>query len=239
MIGMEELKKEAVRVYSGMIAVFPQLSKEEVLDLKLAPKFNGCYATNNSTVVFVTAEGEVFVTPCTRITIESLRYEGFRKNYFFVPFSNGDYPKEDREKWSALCKNAKQIYEEEFSADCAYYCDNHNIGTISKETLQNCFKIPSNGVKVKHGNFEDYYYPIMNVCFDCTSADNIGRYCTNNGKVVFTYRDGGTYVTKGYKILEELRAAGYREAGLFVPFSNGEQILDSDLKERWNSITKF
>ena len=65
-IAMDSLKEGAVRVYSGMITVFPQLAKEEVLNVsELTPKFNGCYATNNSTVCFV-SDNEVFVTPNTR-----------------------------------------------------------------------------------------------------------------------------------------------------------------------------
>jgi hypothetical protein len=56
--------------------------------------------------------------------------------------------------------------------------------------------------------------------------------------VVFVYRDGHTYVTKRYRIISELREAGYRETGMFVPFSNGEEILDPDLREKWESISK-
>ena len=238
-IAMDSLKEGAVRVYNGMIAVFPQFSQEEALNIsELAPKFNGCYATNNSTVCFV-SDNEVFVTPYTRITIRSLHSAGFREEYFYVPFSNWDYPKFEQSKWNSLCEKARQSYAEDFVEDCVSYCDEHHIGTISDETLRNCFEMPSTGVKVKHLYFEDCYYPIINsTCFDCTAADRIGHFCTNNGRVVFVYRNGKTYVAKGYGILNELRAAGYTESGLFVPFSNGEQIQDSVLKARWESITK-
>ena len=238
-IAMDSLKEGAVRVYTGMIVVFPQFSKEENLNIsKLVPKFNGCYAMNNSTVCFV-SDNEIFVTPYTRITMRSLRSAGFCEKHFYVPFSNGDYPKSEWLKWNALREKARQSYEEDFVEDCASYCDEHHIGTISEETLRNCFEMPSTGVKVKHLYFEEYYYPIINSnCFDCIAIDRIGHFCANNGKVVFVYRNGKTYVAKGYKILNELRAAGYTELGLFVPFSNGEQIQDSTLNARWESITK-
>lgn len=238
-IAMDSLKEEAVRVYTGMIAVFPQFSQEEALNIsELAPKFNGCYATNNSTVCFV-SDNEVFVTPYTRITIRSLRSAGFCEKYFHVPFSNGDYPKFEQFKWNALREKARQSYAEYFVEDCVSYCDEHHIGTISEETLRNCFEMPSAGVKVKHIYFEDCYYPIINsTCFDCCAVDHIGHFCCNNGRVVFVYRNGKTYVAKGYKIVNELRVAGYTESGLFVPFSNGEQIQDSVLNARWESITK-
>lgn len=238
-IALDSLKEGAVRVYTGMIAVFPQFSQEEVLNIsELAPKFNDCYATNNSTVCFV-SDNEVFVTPFTRRALRSLRSAGFCEKHFYVPFSNGDYPKSEQLRWYSLREKARKSYAEDFVEDCVSYCDEHHIGTISDETLRNCFEMPSSGVKVKHHYFEDCYYPIIDsACFDCTAVNNIGHFCTNNGKVVFVYRDGKTYVTKGYSILKELRAAGYSESGLFVPFSNGEQILDFALKTRWESITK-
>jgi hypothetical protein len=73
---------------------------------------------------------------------------------------------------------------------------------------------------------------------DSTTFDKLGRFCTNNGKVVFVYRDGHTYVFRGYRIVDELRNAGYKEAGLFVPFSNGEQITDPYLADQWEKVSK-
>lgn len=236
---MDSLKEKSVRVNSGMIAVFPQFSHEEPLEISdLAPKFNGCYATNNSTVCFVFGN-EVFVTPYTRNAMKILHSADFREEHFYVPFSNGDYPKAEQSKWVTLRKKARQSYEKDFVEDCASYCDKHHIGTISDETIRNCFEMPSTGVKVKHIYFETCYYPVINSgIFDATAVDSIGHFCTNNGKVVFVYRNGKTYVAKGYKILNELCAAGYTESNLFVPFSNGEQILEPYLKARWESITK-
>lgn len=240
-IAMDSLKEGAVRVYNGMITVYPQFSQEEALNISElipTPKFNGCYATNNSTVCFVD-NNEVFVTPYTRITIRSLHSAGFSKESFYVPFSNWDYPKLEQFKWNSLCEKARQSYAEDFVEDCISYCDEHHIGTISDETLRNCFEMPSTGVKVKRYKFENCYYPIINSpCFDNTVINNIGHFCTNNGKVVFVYRNGKTYVAKGSGILNELCAAGYIQSGLFVPFSNGEQIQDPALKARWESITK-
>ena len=223
MDSMDSLKKEgAVRGYSGMTIVSPH--KEGALDVSgLTPKFNGCYATNNSTVCFVSGN-EVFVTPYTRTAMRTLR--------------SADYPKLEQFKWNALRENARQSYKADFVSDCEAYCDERHIGAISEETLANCFEMPENGVRVKHLYFEDTYYLIMNqYCLDCR-CDNLGHFCCNNGRVVFVYRNGKTYVTKGYKILNELRAAGYTESGFFVPFSNGEEIQDYALRVRWESITK-
>lgn len=45
-------------------------------------------------------------------------------------------------------------------------------------------------------------------------------------KILYLTVCGKTYVTKGYEIMSELRAAGYKEDSLFVPFSNSEEIVD-------------
>lgn len=233
-------ENESIRIYPGMIVVFPQLEQEGTLNAsEIKSKFNGCYAVNNSTICFV-SENEMFVTPYTKRTIASLHHAGFHEEYFYVPFSNWDYPKNECAKWESLCKAAKKEYENDFVEECVTYCDKLNIGTISDETLQNCFEIPSTGVKVKHFYYEDCYYPILDFTmeFDCTAVECIGHFCTNNGKVVFVYRNGKTYVTKGYKILDELKSAGYTEMGLFVPFSNGEEIIDPILRKSWESIKK-
>ncbi len=235
---IEELISNSVRVIPGMIAVYPQYSQEEVINVsEIVPKFPGCYATNNSTVAFV-HNGNFFVTPYTRNAMTVLTTNGFKKAYFFVPFSNWDYPKSEQLKWSVLRENARQSYKADFVSDCEAYCDERHIGSISEETLANCFEMPENGVRVKHIYFEDTYYPIMNQsCLDCLSV-NLGRFGCNNGRVVFVYRNGKTFVAKGYKILSELRAAGYTQSDLFVPFSNGEEIQDYALRTRWESITK-
>lgn len=236
---LEFLKKErAVRVYPGMIAVYPHFLQEESLSTEYAPKFNHCYAMNNSTVAFV--DNELYVTPYTRTVMSTLRREAFLEKSFHVPFSNGDYPKNEKEKWNELLTRARTEREEEFVEECATYCDEHHIGVLTEATLRKCLQIPKKGVKVKHLYYEDTYYPIIpNKYLDTESSEKIGKYCTNNGRVVFVYRDGKTYVARGYKILNELRAAGFQESGLFVPFSNGEQILDPLVKLKWESIPKF
>ena len=235
---MEDLINDSIRVYTGMIAVYPQFQSEEMIHVEeLIPKFPGRFSSNNSTVSFI-HNNQFYVTPYTTTVMETLRANGFRKAYFYVPFSNWDYPKQESYKWEQLRKKASDSYEEEFHEDCKEYCAKHKIGAISEESLQKCFKMPSSGVQVKHLYFEDCYYPIIST-LDCVAVDKIGKYCSNNGRVVFVYYDGNTYVAKGYKIVDELFAAGYRESGLFVPFSNGEEICDPGLRAKWEALPKF
>lgn len=235
---LKELINESVHVTSGMIAVYPQFQTEEVLDSSWTPKFNGCYATNNSTVAFVN-ENELFVTPITRAAMKVLNEADFSRGFFYVPFSNWDYPKAEEKKWRRLQEKANEDREDEFIENCAKYCDMHHIGSIDEDILKNCFIMPATGVPVKHLHFENVYYPaITSRYLGCTETERLGTYCANNGKVVFVYRDGKTYVTKGYRVIEALREAGYKEKGIFVPFSNGETIMDPYLANKWEQIKK-
>lgn len=237
---MKNLIGSSICVSGITVKCWPQYGdKEETIDMTdIGSKFNGCYAINNSTICYV-VDHEVFVTPYTRSALAILRNAGLVQRYFYVPFSNWDYPKYEKTKWEHLRELAAETYCRDYEEDSAEWCDKHHIGELSKETMECCFKIPRSGVPVKHTYFETTYYPACNEgCVDCTVTDRLGHYNANNGKVVFVYHDGHTYVAKGYWILDELRRAGYKESGLFVPFSNGEQIADSDLATQWEQIPK-
>lgn len=238
---LANLIEDSLMVNDNTVVVYPQVREEHRLHVEeLIPKFNGCFAVNNSTVSFI-HEHKFFVTPYTRKGVEALRVAYFHERYFYVPFSNCDYPKYEQYRWNELRAKARRSYEEDFRNDCIAYCDERHVGELNEEILKNCFKIPREGVHVKHPSYETCVYPhITSEGLDCSVINKLGRFCTNNGKVVFVYRDGSTYVAKGYGVLKELQAAGYREVSmLFVPFSNGEQILDPVLHQQWEGIKTF
>lgn len=237
---MKELKKNSIHIVGATTVCWPQYEdKETTLDMSEArSKFNGCYATNNSTICFVD-DGEVFVTPYTRTAVATLWNAGFPEKRFYVPFSNWDYPKYEKTRWYQLCEKARQSSYDDYESDCREWCEKHGIGELPEETMKRCFKIPRDGVPVRHSNYETVCHPLGGEsCMDHSTIEKLGRYCYNNGRVVFVYRDGHTYVTKGYGIIDELRMAGYRKGGLFVPFSNGEQITDYYLADLWEQIPK-
>lgn len=237
---MKNLQQNSICVSGITTVCWPQYGdNEETIDMTdIGSKFNGAYCMNNSTICFV-VNNEVFVTPFTREAMHTIVDAGLERKSFYVPFSSWDYPKDEKEKWHRLRKEAAESYHRDYEEDSAKWCDEHGIGTLSDETMARCFRMPRNGVPVKHLYFENTYYPACNEGFvDCTVIDRLGCYCANNGKVAFVYHDGHTYVTKGYWILSELRQAGYKEHSLFVPFSNGEQITDPYLAAEWEKISK-
>ena len=239
MKNITNLMENSIRIYAGISVRYPQFGKEESLNVSdLIPKFPGCYATNNSTVAFVW-EDNFYVAPYTRENISILEEAGLTRSSFYVPFSNWDYPICEKSRWDKILEDAEVQREVEFVEDCESYCDEHGFGKLTDEALSNCFRIPNKGVRVKYpAGYESTVRPMISRCLDCTACDRIGTYCTNNGRVVFVYRNGGTYVTKGYSIVRDLQAAGYRESSIFVPFSNGEEILDFPLRTEWESVQK-
>lgn len=236
---MQKLMENSISISGTAMVCWPQFGKEETIDMTgMVSKFNGRYATNNSTIAYV-VDNVVFVTPYTRQAMETILEAGLVRDYFYVPFSNGDYPKYAKAKWDRLLSDARESYYRDFEIDCAKWCDQHRIGKLDGETMAQCFRIPRGGVPVRHTYYEDTIYPILRESgVDCTTFDKLGRFCANNGRVVFVYRDGHTYVFRGYRIIDELRNAGYKEGGLFVPFSNGEEITDPYLASQWEKVSR-
>ena len=103
-VEMEAIKAKAIEVVEGMETYFPQFAISEELkisELQLEPL---TYAYNNSVIAFVTEEKKFFVLPCFKGTEKTLLANGYRKAYFYVPFSNWDFPLRQRGKWERLWK---------------------------------------------------------------------------------------------------------------------------------------
>lgn len=236
------LAKEALRVYNNSIFFDPKSSTQGNLSiLKTSLEFPGCYSVNSLTIGIVLDDGKFFAAPYTSHLEHLLKDAGFKKASFNVPFSQGEYPLLQKEKWDNLREKAHQSYVEELASNSMAYCDKHGIGSISDDVLSNCFEMPEEGIYVKHTCFETRYYPLIisSPVFSYKAMTKLGHFGKSNGKVVFVYRNGKTYVAKGYKIIDILTSAGYTDTHEFVPFSNNEHILDPEYAKRWASIKEF
>ena len=241
MKAIDEIRNKAVKLYEGMVVVKPQLFTQTYISLKdVNPTAKDrVYATNNSTIVFAYNEC-IFVVPYTRTAVEILKGAGLKEDYLMVPFSNWDYPMYEKTKWEFLRIKARETCKQEFAEDCKQYCDERGFGELSNDVLANCFEIPRTGMKVKNVFYESTCYPLTDMeVMNWISIRYIGKYSYNNGKVVFIYRNGKTYVAKGYGILEKLKKAGYKEDFLYVPLSNGEEIMDEVLSVKWEAMKEF
>lgn len=236
----EQLKAVAIKLYAPIKAFNPEYNiYTTVSPIEVTYKNQYSFNYNNGVTVFLD-DSHMYVIPSSPIVFNIIDW--FKPNCaLFVPFSNGEYPVNEKAKWEEARKLLREQEKIELAIDIAEYCDIHNIGEIPDELLSKCFEIPENGLKVIDPyNFEypEYYiFPTINTTFlDRGTAEKLGKYTINNGTLAFVYRDGRTFVTRNQDVFETLCSAGYKEGGFFVPFSNGEKPLDPFLAEKWRQI---
>lgn len=101
---LAELKAKAIIVTDGMQTHFPQFQTTQTLSIKgLNPNAHiRTYAYNNSVVAFVDSEGTFYVIPDLKGTQNVLAENGYLRKYFYVPFSNWDYPVDLKKEWEKL-----------------------------------------------------------------------------------------------------------------------------------------
>lgn len=108
-MSMKALVSNSILVCDGTVACFPQLGKEEELQVsEITAEHNKCYAVNNSIIAFV-RNNQLHVTPYTDAAIRTLKNAKYHQETFYVPFSNWDYPRDNKETWDALCANAHEV----------------------------------------------------------------------------------------------------------------------------------
>lgn len=220
---VEEIRRNAIEVKDGMMVYWPQEQTTEPLALGEIPfKFERKFDMNNGILSFV-LEGKVYVIPEMWGAYATLQSEGFRKSYFYVPFSNGDYPLAYEAQWK------------KFLEDCKGFCKKNGIKSIDPKLVAMCFEIPGGGLITHHLYGDSIVYPVLSsMCFDSTACSWMGTYATNNGTCQFVYCDGKTYVTRNWDVVEALQASGFKRKDRFVPLSNGEVPTDPRYKNIWN-----
>lgn len=102
-LSLKTLIQASIKVWSGMLSIggicgnTPYANNVD----NLQREYNNCYATNNSVICFV-YDSQVYVTPMNISKLRSLVNLGFKEEMFFVPFSNGEHPKEFEREWKRL-----------------------------------------------------------------------------------------------------------------------------------------
>lgn len=237
---MVELMSSAIKIIDGILVEYPQYGVREQTSyarITSDPGLNKKFDSNNGTLAFV-QDGVLYVTPWTREASRTLVDAGFVEGCFCVPFSNWDYPVKEKAQWDKLLAEQEAAMRRYYQEDCMEWCMEHGVAPLAPEVLAKCFRMPVEGVPVRHyftgrewtvEPADDEY-----LC-DANTVRKLGIWCGNNGRVVFLSHDGHTFVAKGYWVTRYLTAAGYKRGDLFVPFSNGEMILDPALAAVWNA----
>lgn len=192
---------------------------------------------NNGIAVYI-YNNKIYSAFQSRKLMRLLNQNGFIQKTLYVPLSNGEEPSDFNKfsEWARLRYEHKILSRLEFEEECKEWCRKNNVQSLPSETLQKCFQIPENGLKVKNSKYEITIYPeLKSFGFDCAAVEKLGKYDANNGKTIFINTDGKTFVYRGYDIQGQLEKCGFSRSNLFVPMSNGEEILDPYLKQLWDN----
>lgn len=124
-----------------------------------------------------------------------------------------------------------------FQKECLEYCKEHNIQSLDRTITNESLQIPREGIKIRKIRVERLIKPVINsYYFDDACAEMLGTYSTDGKATVFITDSGKTYVTIQKGLIAKLEAAGYTEKDMYIPFSDGEEILDPKIKEKWEKI---
>ena len=234
---LTKLKEMAIAIDHATMAMRPKENKKVIFNPSVDPQLEHCFCSNAGIVSFVT-DGKMYAIPYMASVMKILNHEGFTRKTMNVPFSNDEYPIDEKRKWEALLKMVENERKERFVSTCESYADKHGYSEIAPSLLSDyCMKIPEDGVHVIKFQNSDVYYPeIKGTAFGSTATNLIGKYCVDKGVCSFVYRDGSTYVTKNQKVISALQSAGFRLGSLHIPFTDGEIITDTAQAEIWKRI---
>ncbi len=235
----KEILDLCIRV-NGLTAFYPQFGQLDETPLEPTADMVGKYGWNNGVVAFVTPDGSYYVSPFCVEVADYLNKNGYRNEYIYVPFSNWDEPSNGikAQEWKKLCADAKELHnrkeKERRAEEIRKIAREKGIRELDPSVYDMSLEIPDNGLQVKHYAGET---STINPIPEFSLRSAAGTYCQNNGRVVFVDDKGATLVTPYcHEVKEVLSAAGYREGGLFVPLSNGEEIIDATLRDKWAKL---
>lgn len=197
--------------------------------------FERCYNCNNGVIIFV-YDYITYVTPYTRKTMDIINKTYFKKTDMYVPFSNGDYPVDEKARWDAILERARKQLDCELEEKFCNFSNKIGVKSIDSKLLKKCFKIPTSGLAIEFKNSHTHIFPEISNSYDAFSIEKLGHYYTNKGVCVFVYCNGKTYVTPDCTIVDVLKDAGYELFPMYVPFSNGEKIVDTKYAKQWEKI---
>ena len=235
----EKILKLCMKV-NGVIAYYPQYNEIAQKPLEPDPDMVGKYGWNNNVVSFVTSDGSYYVTPYCVEVVDYLVSHGFTNGYIYVPFSNSDEPSDgiQAQAWKKLCYEAKELHnqkeKERRSEEIKNISRAKGIKELPDELYEMVLRIPSDGLKIRlflHDDSVTNPVPVFNL------REAIGTYDQNNSRLTFVDDKGHTYVTPYcHEVRELLKANGYVEGDLYVPLSNGEEIVDPNTKDIWEKL---
>lgn len=244
---LDELMAEAIKIKNKekVIVFWPQFNKHQEQAYTLTDDYfvsERTYNVNNGIIAFY-MRNTLYVIPYFNEIDKILEAEGFKQSDMFVPFSNHEYPIENKEKWEAMIAEAHQLQEEKYHMECLEYATMMGISPIDQELLEKkCIAIPKEGVLVNHPDKEpERKFPVVcGYCCDNITLEHLGKYFVNvqNGVITFVNADGVQYITRSEEVHKQLFKKGYRFTSQFEEiFKDDEEPAEDDFTERWNKLS--
>lgn len=244
---LEELMSVAIKIKSKekVIVFWPQFNKHQEQAYTLADDYfvsERTYNTNNGVTAFY-MQNALYVIPYFNEINGILEAEGFEHSDMFVPFSNREYPIENKEEWEAMFAEARELQEESYHKECLEYAAMMKISPIDQELLdKKCIMVPEDGIMVNHPDKEpERKFPVVcGYCCDNMTLEYLGRYFVNvkNGIITFVNADGVQYITRSEEVHRQLFEKGYRFTSRFEEIiKEDEEPAEDEFAERWNNLT--
>ncbi len=235
----ERILKLCMRV-NGLTAYFPQYNKVDSTPIEPKPEMIGKYGWNNGVVAFVTANGDYYVTPYCVEVADYLSSNGYENNYIYVPFSNLDEPSDgvQAQAWKKLCMEAKELHnqkeKERKREQVKIMATSKHVSQLPLEIYEMSLEIPNDGLVVKHYGGET---TIVRPVPEFSLREDIGTYNDNNSIIVFVDNNGKTFISPyHHEVLEILKNNKYQHSKIYVPLSNGEEIVDNTTNDQWKKL---
>lgn len=228
------------RRWDGTLDVDQPELLRHVYDLRDVRMPRHSYCEENGVMAFVTADGEFRIAPTSRALNQALTQAGFQPSHTVVPLSRGGLEFADsalREQWDLMKLRAevqrdqerKSAWSNTYLAEAA--TRGIQLGVAGNSALNSrLLKADGTLFCIAPDSAPEAYPDAFNQMGRSEidlRARQVGRYDTNNGLLAFVDETGATYLVpwtdQNIGILE---SAGYQYGGVFVPFSNGEVLID-------------
>lgn len=246
---MEKLNEENFLNYCidvrGITTFHPIYNETSKQPLETPEGMARKYDYNNGILAFVGEDGSYYVTPFCGDIIPLIEEEGYEHKKLYVPFSNFDIPSDEKlaKLWEELRTEAIKLFKqnqierenENIAAIAAAKAEDQGLQELPAETYEESLEIPINGLETtsmfSHENqlTKPVEYDQMEKC--------LGTYTQNNGLIAFVDDKGKTYVSPfSEKTKSSLETAGYKMGYIWVPLSNGEEIVDPAIAAKWEQM---
>lgn len=189
----------------------------------------------NSGVISWTNPTGMYAIPSMGNYDSVLFHAGYVKG-LWVPFSNGDYPVEFREKWAQLCAERNYQNKLEALSSIAAYSNEKSLTAIPSWIVHKyLMEIPPIGLEYYHCDKKKRYSPVF--VSQHTTHEYLGTYWIQGNIVIVVDYLGTSFVGRFCEdVRKALEGCGYTSKEQKVPFYGDVTFVDEWFQNRWNIL---